>query len=180
MATTRTLLTLADYEQLPDDGVRRELDAGELITMTFLKLRHSRIQQRLNRILADYLETNPIGEVFTEPGCLIRDDPPTLRGPDVAFIRAARVVDTAQEDYIAGAPDLAIEVVSPSESASQLQKKVREYLESGGQGVWIVYPETREVQVFEGSAVVRVLTNEDRLQVSVLPGLSIKVEDVFG
>ena len=83
-------------------------------------------------------------------------------------------------DYIQGAPDIAVEVISPSDSASHLQKKVGEYLDAGSHAVWVVYPDTREVHVFGPTGAVRVLKGADTLEIpDLLPGLSIPLAAIF-
>jgi len=81
---------------------------------------------------------------------------------------------------IEGGPDLAVEVVSESDTAKDLQKKIRQYLAAGTQAIWVVYPETREVQVFEADGTVRRLTPAHSLEApNLLPGFSHPIASLF-
>lgn len=176
---TRTLLTLAEFERLPDDGLRHEINAGELISMTWPKSGHTLTARIIDRALSRFAETRDLGLVLLEAGYLLSSDPPTLRAPDVSFLRAGRVCHIDPDRYIEGAPDLAVEVVSPGESAQDLAEKVRQYLAAGAHAVWVVYPKTREVHVFRRSSA-SVLTQNDVLEApELLPGFSVPVSELF-
>jgi len=148
MATTATtLLTWEQFEQLPDgDGFHREIIEGELQVLAPPKLKHSRVAKRTLRALLP-LEDRGLGEVLAEAGYKLSEDPATWVEPDVSFVRAGRASGADEEGYHLGAPDLAVEVVSPSESAHDLQRKVDLMLGAGSVAVWVVYPKTRKVQV---------------------------------
>jgi Uma2 family endonuclease len=170
---TKTLLTIAEFNRIPQpEGVRYELDEGELLPMTFPNLRHNRIAKKVLLLLEEYVAAHPVGEVMlTDTGYVLGRDPDTLRGPDVSFVRSERASQLDPERDIPGAPDLAVEIVSPNDSAQDLNKKVRQYLNAGCQVVWVVYPVTREVEVFEAGGGMRRLTEEDSLEApDLLPG----------
>lgn len=177
----KTILSLEEFEQLEDDGMPRELDEGELITMSPTKRKHGRIQNAVSFVLNQFLERSPIGEVYvSETGFLLSRGPATLRAPDVAFVRAERSDQESPEGYLEGAPDLAVEVVSPSETARHITRKVVQYLRHGGHTVWVVYPEAEEVHVFEASGGHRVLQAEQLLEApELLPGFSVPVRRLF-
>jgi Uma2 family endonuclease len=141
----RTLLSAADFLRLPpQEGKKFELDEGELVEMTLPTYQHNRVVRRVLQFLDRYLESHPAGEVFApDAGYILSQDPATLRGPDVSFLRAerARLIDPKASAF-QGAPDLAIEVVSPSDSARDLQRKVTQYMAAGAHAVWIVYPDS--------------------------------------
>jgi Uma2 family endonuclease len=176
---TKTLLSLEEFERLSqDDGVLYELDEGELVTMTFPMPRHARIQRTMLVELGAFLKHNPVGEIMADTGYLLSADPPTLRGPDVGFLRTGRAIDP--ETRIKGAPDLAIEVVSPSDTASALLRKVQQYLAAGAHTVWVVYPENAQVHVFEADGETRVLASGQALTApELLPGFSLPVAALF-
>ncbi len=176
---TRTLLTLAEFERLPDDGTRHELNEGETISMPPPKSGHTLIAQIINEHLTAFAKPVGLGRVLPEAGYLLSSDPPTVRAPDVSFLRAERVRRIDPDRYIEGAPDLAVEVVSPGESAQDLAEKVRQYLAAGAHAVWVVYPKTREVHVFRRSSAA-VLTQNDVLEApELLPGFSVPVSELF-
>jgi len=176
---TKTLMTLEEFERLPSDaGVVYELDEGELVSMTFPMPKHARVQRALLVELDAFLKRSPLGEVLLETGYLLSSDPPTLRGPDLGVVRAGRTIDP--EARIEGAPDLAVEIVSPSDTASGLLRKVQQYLASGAHTVWVVYPDNGQVHVFESGGQTRVLRREDVLtEPDLLPGFSLPVAALF-
>jgi Uma2 family endonuclease len=176
---TKTLMTLEEFERLSsDDGVLYELDEGELVSMTFPMPKHARVQLALMLELGAFLKQRPLGELLCDTGYLLSSDPPTLRGPDLGFLRAGRKIEP--EARITGAPDLAVEIVSPSDTASALLRKVQQYLASGARTVWVVYPDNAQVHVFEASGQTRVLSREDVLtEPNLLPGFSVPVAALF-
>ena len=119
-----------------------------------------------------------------DPNCYgvkLADDPrPTVRGPDVAFVRRERVQGNELHlQELPFAPDIAVEIVSPSNSAAALQEKVVGYLASGSEGVWVFYPSTRQVLAYCSNGAVRLLGEKDELTDPVLPGFSAKVGTFF-
>ena len=74
-------------------------------------------------------------------------DPPTVRQPDVSFVNLERLAATPQDDWIDGAPELAIAVVSPSDTAEDLNRKIGQYLAAGASAVWVAYPKTSQIHV---------------------------------
>ena len=148
MATTgTTLLTWAEFEKLPDgDGFHREIIQGELQILPPPKLIHSRVAKRTLRALLP-LEDQGLGEVLAEAGFKLSADPATWVQPDVSFVKAGRALSADEDGYHLGAPDLAIEIVSPSETAADLARKVELLLAAGAFAVWVVYPKTRKVHV---------------------------------
>jgi Uma2 family endonuclease len=182
MGATKTLLTLEEYARLPDDenGFIQELDERELINVPAPVRKHSRLQARLFSRLDRFLERNPIGEVCSEDGYIIEEDPPTVWRPDVAFLRADRARQVDPDGWVAGAPDLAVEVVSPSDSAPSVLRRVWKYLKAGSHTVWVIYPDSREVHVFETSGAVRVLQSGQSLEApALLPGFSVALDELF-
>jgi Uma2 family endonuclease len=177
-STAKTLLTADELEKLPDDdSVRIELDEGELIEMPPGGFRHSRIGIRIATRLSIFAEQNKLGCVCgPDSGYRLSDN--TVRAPDVSFVRQERVVDT--ERYFPGTPDLAVEVLSPSDRIRQLRRKVRQYFDAGTHTVWIVYPNTREVEVRTAAGEERVLAMGDTIECpELLPGFSVKIDEFF-
>jgi Uma2 family endonuclease len=180
---TKTLLTIAEFEKLPEkEGVRYELDEGELVERTFPIPRHNLIAARIYEILAGFVRPRNLGIVFpSDTGYILSRQPATMRGPDISFVRRDRSATLDLDHNIADAPDLAVEVVSENDTAGDLQKKVCQYLAAGAQTVWVVYPATREVHVFEADGSVRRLTAEGNLESPhLLPGFSHPIADFFG
>ena len=174
---TKTLLTVEQFEQLPDDGTRHELDEGDLVVVPSPFGQHGRIQLRIGSILLSFVDSRSLGLVFTETGFRLSGD--TVRGPDVSFIRAERASGLDLNKRFECAPDLAVEIISPSETAQEIAHKVRQYLRAGA-AVWIVYPDDRTVHVFETSKKARVLEADDLLEDHLLlPGFSVRVNELF-
>src|ERR1051325_4730013 len=126
---TRTLLTVEQFEQIPDDGLRHELDEGDLITMPAPLGAHGAIQVETGFILRSFAGPRSLGRVFVGTGFRLSLD--TVRAPDVSFIRAERLATLDLDDRFECAPDLAVEIISPSESAAGVVHKVGQYLHAG-------------------------------------------------
>jgi Uma2 family endonuclease len=173
-------LTLEEFARLPDDGVRHEISEGELITVPAPKSLHSRIASKVfNRIQA-VLKESGFGEVFLEAGYLLSRGPLTVRQPDVSALSKERIEATAPDDYFEGAPEMAVEIVSPSHSAQDLEIKVEQYLQSGARQVWVLYPKTKRLHLFRPNSQVTVLDETQTLDAGeLLPGFSVKVADLF-
>ncbi|MCP5110649.1 MAG: Uma2 family endonuclease [bacterium] len=178
---TKTLLSLEQFEQLPEDDNFYELDRGELITLAPAGGMHGMVEDQVSRLLHKFLETKELGGLLpSDTGFVLERDPAVVRCPDVAFLRTEKVEAIPEEGFIQGPPDLAVEIVSPSESATAVGRKIRQYLEAGCQTVWVVYRKTREVHVYEAGKTPRFLSEEDSLEAQrLLPGFSVKVGDLF-
>ncbi len=176
----KTLLTADELELMPDDdSVRTELDEGELISMPPAGWDHGDSEIEIGRILSNYVKKHRLGKVLSgDTGFRLRED--TVRSPDVAFVRRARVAALKSKGFAKGAPDLAVEIFSPSDSVAQLMRKVKQYFAAGCHTVWIVYPEAQEVHVLEASGADRLLRGEDVLEAAeLLPGFSVRVGEFF-
>ena len=175
----KTLLTADDLEQMPDDDMLHELDEGELITMPPASMDHGSQGVEIGRVLKNYVKKHGLGRVYAaDTGFRLNDD--TVRSPDVAFVRQDRVATVHRRGFGKGAPDLAVEILSPSDSIRQLIRKVRQYLAAGCHTVWVLHSERKEVDVYEKSGADRTLRAEDRLEApELLPGFSILVGDLF-
>jgi Uma2 family endonuclease len=174
---TKTLLTSEQFEQLPDDGMRHELDEGELISMPPTFGVHGMIQTQTASILWNFVRPQLLGWVLSETGFRLSAE--TVRAPDVSFIRAEQTGVLDPERRFECAPDLAIEIISPSETAAEIAHKVRQYLRAGSV-VWVLYPKDRTVHVFEPTKSARVLDAEDMLEApGLLPGFSVRVSEFF-
>jgi len=176
---TDTMLTIAQFDELPaKEGILYELNEGGLVTMTEPMPRHNRVRDRIARLAANFVEPRKLGEVFVKTGYQLT--PETVRIPDVSFMPASRISDIDPDKRIQGAPALAIEVVSPTDLAEELKQKVKQYLAAGTKAVWVVYPKTREVQVFRSSGETLVPSEQETLEEpEVLPGLSLDLKTIF-
>ncbi len=180
MATTAEITTAEQLFEAPDLG-QCELVRGELIMVAPPGYAHGSIEARIARALANFVEANGLGDVLAgEPGFVIARDPDTVRAPDVAFVRAERVPTGEKSRFFDGAPDLAVEVLSPSDRASEVNAKVRDWLDAGCRMVWVVDPATKTVSVYRSRTQIEVLTASDTLGGGdVLPGFSLPVASIF-
>ena len=176
------LITADELLRLPDDGWRYELLKGELIKMTPAGPRHGRIAMKLGSLLEQHASAHNLGSVYAaETGYRLEHDPDTVRAPDVSFVSRDRLPPEGESDrYWPFAPDLAVEVVSPSDTVSEVQEKVMDYIAAGTRLVWVAHPKTRTVTEYRSLAEVRVLTAADLLDgADVVPGFSYRVGELF-
>ena len=181
MVETKRLVTADELFCMPEDGWRYELRAGELIRMSPPGAQHGQFQSGLLVALTMYARRDRLGLVMAEVGFTLARDPDTVRAPDIAFVRRDRIPpDGPPVGYWELAPDLAVEVISPSESAEDIREKIHEYLAAGTSLVWIIYPRRRSVEVWraDGSRVdlsaTATLSGED-----VVPGFELPVAEIF-
>jgi Uma2 family endonuclease len=175
-------LTLAEFELLPDTEERRELVRGRLVREPPAGYEHGRLGSRLLLRVARHVEERALGETLgSETGFILFEDPPTVRAPDVAFVSAGRVPDAGSRAGFARlAPDLAVEVVSPSNRLSEIQDKALDYLAAGSRLVWVLEPEGKRVVVYRTREDIRILMEGDVLDgEDVLPGFSVPVAELF-
>src|SRR5581483_11352386 len=137
--TTTKLMTADDLLKMPDDGRRWELDRGVLREMNPSSYRSSKIASRLNAALSAFVEAHGLGDtVAPEAGFRFERDPDVVLSPDGAFIRADRVPpDEAQDRFAEVAPDLVVEVNSPTDRPSDARAKVERYLGYGVTEIWV-------------------------------------------
>ncbi len=175
---TRTLMTLDQFLALPDDGWRHEFNRGVLIKMPPAKHGRGKIISNVVDSLSPLLRQTNLGRVYGQEGFAL-DGPDLIGIPDVAFVRMDRVLNTADNEWLQGAPDLAVEVVSPSNDPEDLAEKIEQYLEFGSQEVWIVDPRTRQVHIHATGDARRVLRAGDTLVSPLFPGWQLPIDGLF-
>lgn len=175
------LLTADEYSRTPDDGLRHTLQAGLLIAEPQPFPRHAQIQARLAYVLTEFVDARALGVVLTEGGFLLSRNPDTVRGPDVSFVRADRFnAEEAGRGYFRGAPDLAIEILSPSNRPGETHAKVADYLAAGARLVWVIDPIHHVVAVYRSLLSPRRIAADGVLEgEDVLPEFSIPIADVL-
>ncbi|MFP4440552.1 MAG: Uma2 family endonuclease [Chloroflexaceae bacterium] len=180
-AAVETKLTVADLAQIADPEQLYDLVNGELLAMPRPKYRHGCGAVRLSTLIGNYADTHNLGDVVTETGFILACNPDVVRGPDLAFIAAARVPEESEWDnYFAGAPDLAVEIVSPSDNALDLRTKIGQYLAAGMHLIWVVYPTLKLIDIYRADKTATVLHAADTLDgETLLPGLHIPVAAIF-
>jgi Uma2 family endonuclease len=182
-APSRTIMyTAEDLIKMPDTGLRYELVEGELRTMTPTGGAHGVVAGNLLGVLFQHVQAHALGKLFTEAtGFQLKRNPDTVRCPDVGFVRADRLPpEGIGPGFLQLAPDLAVEVVSPSDTVSELGEKVDEYAAAGVRVVWIVDPANRTVTIHETGRSVRILREGDVLDGGdVVPGFRYEVAGLF-
>ncbi len=160
---------------------RCELLRGEIVCTSPSGSLHAVVVAALGGVLYDFVQQRKLGWVFGgEGGFLIRRDPDTVRAPDAAFVSAARMPASVPSGFFPGPPDLAAEVLSPNDGASNVFAKVSDWLETGCRKVWILDPKTRSIAVYSPDAQMRMLHVSDTLSGDdVLPGFQIEVRRLF-
>lgn len=169
-------------EQLLAANLRHcELIEGALAMMSPAGFNHGRFASRIVAALENHVATRGLGVVTTaEAGFQLAHDPDTVRAPDVAFVRSQRIPSGGVKGFFQGAPDIAVEVVSPSDRPNEVAAKAQDWLQAGCSLVWIVDPESHTVTVHRSGEEIAVLTADDSLTGGdVLPEFSLSVADIF-
>jgi Uma2 family endonuclease len=175
-------MTAEHLEVMPDTGYRHELQSGLLLSEPLPGFRHGHVTLNLASLLRDHARRSGLAVILVvETGFILSRSPDTVRGPDVAVVtreRAERVGDLRR--LFPGAPDLAVEVLSPSNSPAEIHAKVADYLAAGTKLVWVVDSESKSVAVYRALLSPETLASTDRLTGDeVLPGLAIDVAELF-
>ena len=150
--------------------------------MTPAGSRHGLVAMRFAARLDAHVRARSLGVVFAaETGFVLRRDPDTVRAPDTAFVALDRApLAASTEGYFPGAPDLAVEVVSPSDSFQEVQEKVLEWLAAGTRAVVVVDPKRRLTSLYRSREDIRVLTDSETLDLDVaVPGFRLPLLDLF-
>jgi Uma2 family endonuclease len=174
--TVTSLMSADELLRLPEDGVRYELVRGELRKMSPAGKRHSVIAMRIGHSLMTHLEANPLGEVTgADGGFWITRNPDTVRVPDVGFIRRERVVST--DGFFEGPPDVAVEVISPGDTYTDVEEKTQEWLRAGTRAVVVVNPRRNTIVVHRPSGTENLT---DAIAVDdVIPGWRMPFSEIF-
>ncbi len=182
MAVSTRLLTAEELEKIPQSDAHVELVKGEIVTMTPAGYTHGKIALFIGAALLAFVRQNRLGEVYgAETGFILSRNPDTVRAPDAAFVSNERVArQKRREGFFEGAPDLAVEVVSPDDTDEEVEAKVLDYLQGGTRMVWVVRPRTRTITTYRSRTDIQLLTEDEILEGSKsLPGFSIRVREIF-
>jgi Uma2 family endonuclease len=165
--STKAVLTYSDYAALPDDGRRYELHRGELSGTPAPGIRHQRALIALGSRLYEYVRSRGLGETFVAPtDCILSDV--TVVQPDVLYVASNRL-SIISERGIEGAPTLAVEVISPSSSRIDRDRKLKLYAEHEVPYYWIVDPVGRSVEAYKLTDLEYVLVGSVANQPAALP-----------
>lgn len=181
---SRVKLTYDDFLLFPDDGQRHELIDVEHYVTPSPNLRHQRISRRLVQSIANWLDEHPTGEVFDAPLDVLFSRFDVVE-PDLLYVSNERASELLSGQHVTGAPDLVIEIGSPSTRQRDETIKRRLYEQFGVTDYWVVDPEIDVIRIYrrEGNAFARPveLSREagDVLATPLLPGLEIPLSRVF-
>jgi Uma2 family endonuclease len=178
-----TFVTADELLAMPTGmGKRYELVTGELRIMSPSGWRHGEIVDNLTALLSAYIRAHDLGRGFgAETGFLIAVDPDTVRAPDFAFIAKANLpAEKPSEAFWPGAPDLAVEVLSPSDRTGEVDEKIDAWLAAGCTAVWVIDPQLETVTSYRSRTDVQIKTAGEILEgAPVVPGLSCPVNELF-
>lgn len=167
---------------MPDDGFRYELVRGELRKINPAGNVHGYRAGRIFSRLEQHVDANGLGRAYiAETGFIIYSNPDTVRAPDAAFVSKERLEAEGEvEGYWPGAPDLAVEVVSPNDTHSEVTGKALEWLEAGCKMVLVVEPKRKTATVYRSREDIRILTEGDTVDgADVVPGWRLPVAEIF-
>lgn len=175
------LLTLEEFLALPEEESRLELSRGRLIREPPPATYHGRIQTRLAAALLAYEEATDRGIAIDGSAFILSVEGSTVRGPDLSFVVKERI---PRDGYPSGlwriAPDLAVEILSPSNRPRDIQEKIVDYLEFGVRMIWIVDPDARTATVYRPQQDPFIVRAHESLDGgAVLPGFTVPLERLF-
>lgn len=158
-----------------------ELVEGKIVWMSPANYLHGRTMVRVSAALEAWARRSKLGRVVSgDVGFILRRNPDTVRAPDVAYVVRERQPTREKASFFYdGPPDLAIEIVSPSQRWPELERKAREYLHAGTLAVWIVDPDDRTARIYRGADVVPLAADGELADAALLPGFALGLVDLF-
>ncbi len=181
METTQTLTEayLLALEATEDKQI--EVVAGQLVAVEVTGEEHGWIEMKLSLALGNYVVQHKLGRLYPGDTSFVLDGDESeirlLRKPDLGFVPTDKVNPT--KGYIFTAPDLAVEIVPPSQSHAEMVLKADEYLAHGTQEVWLVVPEAKSVQVIAPDGTTVFYKGDDEIRSAVLAGFTLRVSEIF-
>jgi Uma2 family endonuclease len=182
-STIKNLITVDQLDQYPDDGNRYEIIEGELFVSRAHGIPHQRVLQNLQVALLNYLANKPIGILVPGAGAVFSDYDAVI--PDLVLVRNERWDTTVANDRFVKAPDLVVEILSPGHDNRRRDTHVKRklYAKYGVNEYWLVDPHNQSVIIFclneETLTGTAQLTGEVEITSNLLPGLCLKVSDIF-
>jgi len=166
---------------MPDDGMRRELVEGRVLTMEPSGFNHGRVAATANRLLGAHAHATGIGAtVAAETGFILATDPDTVRAPDAAFVSRARVEAVGETvRFWPGAPDFALEVASPGDGPREIEAKAKAWLAAGTSAVLVLDPAAKAATVYRPGCQPRTSTDGQLDLTDAVPGWRVAVADFF-
>lgn len=180
------ILTGAEFSRLPDppDGGKMELVRGKIVVMPPTGPIHGERSADLVYFLAPFIRGTGIGRLRTETGYWLGADPDYIRAPDLSFVSEARAIrETLRDGFVDGPPELAIEVISPTNREREILEKVEDYLLAGVRRVWAVRPERSTITVHRNGEDRSVFARGDTLGSDdagfEVAGFALKLSELF-
>ena len=182
--TTRRMTAeeFADWVQLPENANRWfELVRGEVIELPPPMKPHGAVAVNVVRVLANHAYANAKGYcTCNDAGVILERDPDTVRGPDIAYYEDAETFEDLHPKYGEVPPRLAVEILSPSDKAAQITRKITDYLTNGVEVVWLIDPEQRIVTVYQPDKTPVIVQGDQELTCeSILPGFRCVLDELF-
>lgn len=174
-------LTAEDLEKIQDDAHRYELVEGRLLVREPAGYTHGRVSVALIARLYHHVSTHNLGVVLaTDTGYILRRRPDTVRAPDASFVSRKRIPHPEPRSYAELAPDLAVEILSPSNRPAEIEARVRDLFRAGTRLVWILDPDTETASVRRPGREPLELSSEDGLDgEDVIPGFRCALREIF-
>jgi Uma2 family endonuclease len=180
MSETARLVTAEELEKYPEDDFRYELVEGRVIRMSPVGYTHGRVVMAFAFLLQQHVRAADLGVILTEVGFKLRSNPDTVRAPDLAYIRRERIPSIDPKGFWNGPPDLAVEVVSPEDTASEIRAKTEEYLARGVAVVVVIDPQDQTATVFSLTVPAVTRRGDEELDLNdVVPGFRCRVREIF-
>ncbi len=176
----KRLVTADELLTMPQPDGKTELVRGEIVFMPPTGYDHGVVAGEVFASIHAFCRQGGLGTATTaEAGFVLRRSPDTVRAPDAAFVSAERALRC--RGFFPGAPDLAVEVMSPDDALPEVEAKAREYLGAGSRLVWALDPERRVARVYRPDGSCELLTEDGcLLGEDVLPGFELSLAYVFG
>ena len=179
----RKVWTEAELQALPDDGYKYELVNGELVMSPKNNFQHEDICAGLLTAMRTFAKANRLGAVLgSNLGCWMNNR--NCRAPDISFIPKARLQSLgfgpSTRKFLPGAPDLAVEIVSPSNTRAAIDERLKDFFASGAKLAWVIHPEDQYVEVCHAPADRKMLGSSASLDgEDLLPGFQFPIADLF-
>jgi Uma2 family endonuclease len=183
MSSTVRLITADELLTMPPDGFRYELVKGELIKMAPASYEHGIVAMSFGSRLFNHVTANNLGKVCgSETGFVVSSNPDTVLAPDAAFIERERADQVGMvRGYFPGVPDLAVEVISPNDTYTEVREKALEWLAAGTRMVIVLNPRKRNATVYRSENDITILSEDDVLDIDdIVKGFKVHIKDIFG
>ena len=177
----KKIWTDAEFMALPKDGHRYELVNGELIDMGNSGAKHGYVAVILSAALFNHVFSRKLGAVM-DSSTAFKMKSGNKRSPDISFVDKQRLqgMEELPDGFLEGAPDLAVEILSPGNTVEEMHNKIVEYFENAARLVWVIHPKEYYVLVYRSPQPDRLLKSTDSLDgEEVIPGFTLAVSELF-